>query len=143
MANNSYRHNIKTVLNAVNQSNYGYFDTWDEEDIKALPPYVLTMWMAGAKTNKEVHTVLTNMYINPYLYSLSKHPYLLYNLIVYANGGNNSYFEFKKRKNQPSKDKKILQRHFKVNEDLAEDALKIVSDDFMKQLREVYDEMDQ
>ena len=142
MAKN-YRHNIKSVLNAVNQSNYDYFDSWDEEDIKALSPYVLTMWMKGAKTNKEVHTVLTNMYVNPYIYKFSNKPDLLYKLIVYANGGNNSYFEFKKASSQSYKDKENIKRYFKINDSLADGALKIVSDDLIKQLREVYDEMDQ
>ena len=87
------------VLNNISLNNLEYIDKFSDEELKALSMYVVQLWIKGATTNKEVHFLLTNEYVNPYVFELAKHPKLLYKLFCASNGyGEKEYFKFNKKK---------------------------------------------
>lgn len=81
---------IFKFLDKMNDEDYGYVDTLSDEEVKKLSPYVLQMWCHGAKKNTAAHVFMTDLYVNEYVFSLSKHPRLLLKLFMSANGGMDS-----------------------------------------------------
>lgn len=81
----------------LNQEQFEYVDQLPEDEVKKLSPFVLLMWMNGAKTNREAHTLLADEYVNDRVFSLQKHPRLLLKLLMASNGGiGNTRFSFEK-----------------------------------------------
>lgn len=100
--------NLFKFFNEMNRGNFSYIDKMDDDEVKELSPFVMLMWAHGAKDNEMVHTLLTDLYCNPYVFSLSKHPRLLLKLFVAANGEiDNTRYKFKKAKQQRGSSKEV------------------------------------
>jgi len=82
----------------MNRGDYDYVDSLTEDEVKGLSAFVVLMWVNGAEgSNAPYHVLLTDMYCNPYVFSLSRHPRLLLKLLVAANSGmGNTRYAFKK-----------------------------------------------
>ena len=90
---------IFEVLNNISLNNTTYIDKFSDEDLKSLSMYVVQLWIKGATTDRSTRNLLTNEYVNQYVFSLSKHPKLLYKLLCAANGfGKKAFFKFEKKK---------------------------------------------
>lgn len=127
----------------MNAENYGYIDTLEDDEVKALSPYVLLMWMHGAQYNKEVHVLLTDWYCNSKVFSLSNHPRLLLKLFVAANGGDTTRYKFKKSTgNEATKTAKAIASYYECSLSEAKDYMRILSKEDVKEITTVYESME-
>lgn len=126
----------------MNEQDFSYVDKMSDDEVKKISPFVLSMWVNGAKSNREAHTVLFDQYVNPHLFTLQKHPRLLLKLIVASNGGmGNTRFGFEKAiSKNDEKTFKLIARHFKIGYNAAKQYKQILSEDDLKELKELYDE---
>lgn len=85
-------------FNKMNDGDFDYIDQISDDEVKGLAPFVMLMWANGAQgANAHIHTLMTDMYCNPYVFSLSKHPRLLLKLFVAANSDiDNCRYKFRK-----------------------------------------------
>lgn len=89
------RLDVFALLGEIDRENTKYLETLPEEIRKTFSAYVTMLWIRGASSNRDAHIVLTNELVNPYVFSLGKHPILLYKLLVAANGyGEKTYYKF-------------------------------------------------
>jgi len=89
---------IFEILNNINSNNIEYIDKLEDGELSDFKPFLVQQWLKGATSNKDYHLLLTNEFCNEYIFSLSKHPKLLYKLFCVANGfDENTYYKFRKR----------------------------------------------
>lgn len=142
MAKKNYKVDIFKAFEQINKENYDYFNHLSDEETKELSGYVLMRWMVGAAKNNEIHTILTNEYMNPYVFTLQKHPVLIYKLCIAANGGiDNTHYKFKK-KPAPAKEDLLVSSvmwYYTCNVDEAKQYKELLSDDDLKEIKEAYD----
>jgi hypothetical protein len=132
--------NLFAFFDAMNAENYDYVDSMTDEEVKALSPFVLLMWANGAVDNPHIHTILTDTYVNPYVFSLSKHPRLLLKLMVTANGGiDRTRYKFKKSVTKEQSNLiKIIAEHYQCGYNEAKEIKELLSKDDLKELESLY-----
>lgn len=129
-------------LKKMNQEDYGYIDRMSDEEARDLAPFVLLMWANGAQgPNAHIHILLTDMYCNPYVFSLGRHPKLLLKLFVAANGGiDNCRYQFvKSGPTKESKDLYAICQFYDCGMTDARQIKRILSDEELKDIVEIYD----
>ena len=97
--------NIFEVLKNITKSNVTYWDTLDPTQQKAFVPLVVMRWLTG--TDKFVQIHILNEIVNPFIFTLGKHPRLLYNLMCSAAHGNTNKYTWLKRNNNKNINFKI------------------------------------
>jgi hypothetical protein len=132
--------NLFAYFDAINREDFSYVDRMSDEDVKKISPYVLLMWMNGSVDNNDIHCILTDMYVNPYVFSLSKHPRLLLKLFISANGGiDNTRYKFKKSVTKEQTNViKMIAEHYDCNYNHAKDIKELLSEDDLKELEKLY-----
>lgn len=134
-----YKINIYEALKKMNQQDICWFEHLTVEEQASLHPYVLLLWVKGAQKNYYVHMLLTNEYVNPFVFSLDQnHRQLLYKLICYANGLDDYSKYYFQKKDQQKKDQKIISYFYNVNKYKANDILTLISQEELEELRELY-----
>jgi len=71
-----YKNNIFDVIKHLDNKEYGYYETLDEESQKEIQPYTLTRWMSAVAGNEQKHELYTksvNEYVNKHFWELSKY----------------------------------------------------------------------
>lgn len=136
--------NIHHVLSRVNAGDYDFFLNMTEDEVKELSPYVLALWLRGAQHNRPEHVIMTDMILNTKLFTLNRHPKLLYLLACYANCdmGDTKYYFNGDKKEGNAKRTKLVMREFQCNEGAAKMYEKFLSDDEFKELEKKYEEVD-
>ena len=124
----------------ANNGNFAYIDELSDEEVKSLSPFVLTMWANGAQSNTAAHVILTDLYMNDKVFSLSKHPRLLLKLFIEANSGmgNTRYKFVKSVSSRESADTKMIANHFNVGYDVAKGYRELMTDEDLKTMKEIY-----
>ena len=62
-----YKNNIFDVLKHIDNKEYGYYNSLNEESQKEIQPYTLTRWMSAVAGNEEKHIQYTldiNNFVN-------------------------------------------------------------------------------
>lgn len=127
---------------AINQEDYGYVDSLTDEEIKAMSPYVIQMWMHGASSNTELRVIYNNDYLNDKIFSLQKHPRLLLKLFIAANSGL-GYTRFGFVKSVSSAESVIIRQiaqHYACGYDQAKEIKELLSDEDLKEISMIYGE---
>ena len=130
--------NIGFVLSRINAGDYDFFNRMTDEEVKSLPPYVLALWLRGANQNRPVHTLLTEIHLNEKLFTLSKHPRLLYMLAVHANSGldNTRYSFIPDKKEISTKRTNLIRFDLECSEEVAELYAGLLTEEDYKELEE-------
>lgn len=107
-----YKLDIFKVLNAANSKNQKFYQGLTEEERKAFIPSVTTRWMSGTSNAGQV--MLINEFLNPYVFSLYKHPQLLWQLMTICNIGKSQKYTWnklpgKKISSKPNAQRAIMQ----------------------------------
>lgn len=122
---------IFKVLNAANSRKSEFYDQLTDEEKKGYAPSVVARWMTGTTDARQVF--FTNEFLNPYLFSLYKHPQLLWQLTTVCNSGRNQRYTWNKlpsrRETGKSNAIRLICEYFKYNVSDAVDALEILSRD--------------
>lgn len=134
--------NLFQFFDAMNNENYDYIDKMTDDDVKKISPFVLLMWANGAVDNNHIHTILTDMYVNPYVFSLSKHPRLLLKLMVSANGGiDSTRYKFKKSVTKEQSNLiKTIANHYRCGYNEAREIKELLSENDIKELEKLYEQ---
>ena len=103
-------------------------DNLSEEEIKDFNPYLIQLWLSGAKINNDIHTLYTNEVVSKYIFPLAKHKKLLFKLFCIGNNtGDFTKFEFPKKKIVFSKLIKAVTTYYDVGKIEAIEYLNILS----------------
>lgn len=79
-----YKNDIFEVLKQIDNKNYQYYDSLNEDQKKEIQPYTLCRWMstiAGQEKMHELLTILVNNNVNKNFWELSKYKDLQYKLL--------------------------------------------------------------
>lgn len=130
-----------TFLSKANEGDYGYVDSLTDDEVKTISPYVLLGWGNGAKTNNEIHTVMTDTVLNTKVFSLSKHPRLLLKLFVAANSDidNTRYSYVKHNASKETKEVYMLAKYYNCGLHEARDFVRILTMEDKKRIKAIMD----
>lgn len=118
----------------ANKGDMRYVDKMSEEEVKGISPFVLLGWGMGAEQNEEIHTIMTNEYMNDKVFSLTNHPRLLLKLFIAANShiDNTKYRYAKSKTATHTKETEAVADYYKCGMREAKDYVKILGDDDIK-----------
>jgi hypothetical protein len=111
-AKRSYKLDIMTVLQSADLGEKQFYANLTEEEQKAFVPRVLVRWLStvGDRSAYQAYSLLaTNDLVNLNLWSLSKHPELLWLLMCVAGAGQKQYHQWVPTKSKPSGTPKLDQ----------------------------------
>jgi len=94
------RLDVFDVLKRIGLQDVDYYNSLSAHDKKQFVPFLILQWLGCS--NHQLQTVLTNEYINKYVFSLYDHPELLYYLMLSSSGGPNLRYKWVKRPKQVS-----------------------------------------
>lgn len=128
--------NLFDALKHMTTPNPAFFAGLTDDQVKSLSPFVLMLWARGAESSHDYHNLLTNEYVNPHAFSLSKHPRLLYKLLCIANGGygQTRYSFGSKRKSGGSTAIKTIMAYYDYSPEKARQVLSLFSEDDVEQM---------
>lgn len=82
---------IFKVLENISRKNRFYDGLTDEEQ-KSVQPFVIMRWLTGCSSAQQIYFL--NEFVNPYVYSLSKHKELLCDLLSVCTLGRNLRYKW-------------------------------------------------
>ena len=102
--------NIFDVLRNIDKQNIGFYRALSDEDKKAFVPFVTMQWMFCLQNPNDnpLQRVLLNEFVNDKVFSLYKHPELLYYLMCVATPGHPQRYKWKKPASTETKFPKSL-----------------------------------
>lgn len=122
---------IFKVLNAANARKHEFYAQLTDEEKKGFAPSVVARWMTGTSDARQVFFI--NEFLNPYLFSLYKHPQLLWQLMTVCNSGKNQRYVWNKLPSKKEVGKsnaiRLICEYFKYSVSDAADALQILTKD--------------
>jgi len=127
-----YKLDIFDVMRNIDVKNRGYYSSLSDEEKKALAPIVIMRWMTGIGASAR-QVYFMNEIVNPYVFSLHRHPELLVKLMMVCTGGRKSHYKWRKREKKnatgTSKLVELVCSYFGYSKADASDALPLLSDD--------------
>lgn len=135
------RPDLFAFFDAMNQGDFSYVDDMTEEELKGIAPFVLLMWVHGAKSDTIERVLLTNTYCNQYVFALSKHPRLLLKLFIASNMGiGKTRYSYKKSKqSKQSKHLKLIQEYYGCGYEESIQRKEMLSSKELKELESYYE----
>jgi hypothetical protein len=132
----NYSINIFEVFKNINTHNITFFDTLTDKEQKAFAPYAIQRWLISTPNLSQL--MLLNEIPNKYLNSqLSKHPSLIYKLLLVCGIGKTPQYQYTPPKTKSSKSSLIIQvikEYYQVSSKKAEDYATLLSIDDVKDL---------
>ena len=131
MATKTYKLDIFKLLSHISKKDMNFYNELDEQEQKGFVPTVTLMWLAG--TNEARQVFFLNELVNPFVFTLYKHPKLLYNLMTCCTSGTNQRYRWikstsKKDTNKPESIA-VIKETFKYSTLQALEALPLLSND--------------
>lgn len=128
------RFDIFGMLRNIDKQNIPYYTSLPEEERKAFAPVVLMQWMFCLErpSDNPLQRILLNEVVNPYIFSLHKHPELLYYLMCVSAPGVQQRYKWKKVSSSESKLPRtidVVKRAYGYSTKLAEQALPVLTND--------------
>lgn len=133
---------IFKFFDRMNAGDLDYVDNISDEEVKGLSPFVISMWLSGAKQNNVEHVLLTDNHCNDYIFSLGKHPRLLLKIFMATNHGISTRgYKFEKCIGaRETNQLKSICRAYQCGIEEARSYLKLLDKDDLKFIEEVYGE---
>jgi len=89
---------IFRVLNAANAKDSKFYNELAADEQKAFQPLIVARWMSGTSNAGQIYFL--NEFVNPYTFSLYKHPELLWKLTTVASAGKKQRYLWNKAPNK-------------------------------------------
>jgi len=127
----NYKLDLWKLFTNINLKNIGYYDSLPDDQIKEFQPLVIMRWLTGSndsRSNPARQLYFLNEFVNPYVFNLSKHKKLLYNLMTISTVRFDCRYKFIKA--QPERNKQfpnttaVIKKIFKYNTKDAHNAIK-------------------
>lgn len=118
---------IFRVLAEIDKKNSTFYTSLTDEEQKGFLPVVVSRWLTG--TTRKAQVIFINELINPFVFSLYKHPQLLYYLMTICTSGKPQRYTWNKALSKtPSKPVvvKAIQQYFGYNSKDADLAIPIL-----------------
>lgn len=129
------------LFSRMNSSDFDYVMNLSDEDLQSVSVYVLLMWVNGVDRDQAAHLILTNAYVNHYVFHLQKHNRLLLLLMFVANGdmGSPRYQFTKAVSKQETKSIRAVANYYDCSYSNAKGYIDILSKEEVKEMEEIYD----
>lgn len=103
------------VLKKIDSKDRLYYDNLIDQDKKGFPIFILNRWLSCCSSANQVFIV--NEILNPYIFSLSKHPGLLYKLMTCVTNGKRTQYKFIKKTSSSNNTNSLnlIKQYFKYN----------------------------
>ena len=75
-----YKLDIFNCLSQIDKKNIHFYDNLSIDQKKGFIQLIIMRWLYG--TPYDLQVILLNQFVNPYIFSLSKHPGLIYKLMT-------------------------------------------------------------
>lgn len=133
---------IFELFRKMNNSDYEWVMNLSDEDLHSVSVYVLLMWINGVDRDQAAHLILTNQYVNQYVFHLQKHGRLLLLLLFVTNGGMGTpRYQFTKSvTKQETKSIIAVASYYQCGYDAAKGYIEILPPDNVKEMIEIYDQ---
>lgn len=93
-----YKLDIFNCLSQINKKNIHFYDNLPEENKKGFLPLIVMRWLY--RSPHELQVILLNQIVNPYIFSLGKHPRLIYKLMTTTAVQANTNYIWKSKKQE-------------------------------------------
>jgi transcriptional regulatory protein LevR len=138
MKETKYKLNIFDVLSKISKKNSDFYDDLSIDEQKSVQPLVLLRWLTGIKSARQI--MFLNEFVNPRVFSLTKHKKLLIQLMTICTSGTATKYTWKKaiskKGSKSPKSIAVIQDIFKYNSRHATDALPLLSTEDILQFAE-------
>lgn len=122
---------IFKTLGQISVKNVNFYTDLSEEEKKGFLPVVVTRWLSGTSSAKQIYFI--NELVNPFVFSLHKHPQLLYYLMTLCGPGKSQrYFWNKSASNKATtmpNAVSVVREQFGYNSRQALEAMPLLSND--------------
>lgn len=122
---------IFKTLGQISVKNTSFYTDLSEEERKGFLPVVVTRWLSGTSSAKQIYFI--NELVNPFVFSLHKHPQLLYYLMTLCGPGKTQrYFWNKTASNKATtmpNAVSVVREQFGYNSRQALEAMPLLSND--------------
>ena len=125
---------IFKVLSRIDAKDYQFYNDLSETDKKAYVSKVIIRWLSGTRDTLQIQ--LLNELVNPFIFSLYKHPDLIHKLMCISSTGNKRYNWNKSLSKKTSSTPtlvSIVKQYYKYNTLDAIDALPLLADEDLMQ----------
>lgn len=116
---------IFRVMKAADGKNPQFYDKLTEDEVKQLQPFLVMRWMTGTSSARQVFFM--NEFLNPYVFSLTNHKRLLWQLLTVAADGKSRRYEWIKAPGKATSNKpvsiSVIQQYHGYNTKHANEAL--------------------
>lgn len=130
----SDRPDLFEFLGRINQADLPFYHALTDAQKKQFAPLVMMRWLTGTSDGEQIKRL--NEHTNELMFNLSKHPDLLFKLMMAAGNKKATRFNFLRKGKPPSKHPTsldILMRFYQCNSREAQIYLRNISkDDLMK-----------
>ena len=117
---------IFDTINKIANADIKYFDNLQEYEIRQIYPLVLMKWLGGTKNNTQLK--LTNDIANTMVFSLYKHPKLLYKILMTTTTSKNRVSWIKRKsKIKDTETIKIVKDFYECSTQCAGDYMKFLT----------------
>lgn len=122
---------IFKVLSGISTKDTEFYHRLSDEERKGFLPIVVARWLSGTSNAKQVYFI--NELVNPFIFSLHKHPELLFDLMTLCGPGKSQrYYWNKTVSNKSTKHPimiSVIREYFGYNTMQAKEALPLLSKD--------------
>lgn len=119
------------VLKRISLKDAEYYSNLSPEDQKQVLPVLLQRWLTGTTSQQQL--ILVNEVVNPFVFTLYKHPQLLWYLMTAVTTGKSNRYKWPAQKSKAEGNKPtavlIVQEYYRYSSAHANDAVKVLSCD--------------
>ena len=129
---------IFKALDELNRGNYSFYENLSDEERKGFAPLITMRWASGC--NDPLQIILLNALVNPAVFTLGKHPGLLWKLLCVANTKQPRRYSWLKtntgKSNKKAKTLAVIAAHTGCSTRVANQYLPLLDNDKILQMAE-------
>jgi hypothetical protein len=133
----TFKLDIFKILGQINSRDLHVYEKLSDEEKKGFTPYIISQWLYGTNNLRQV--MFLNELVNPFIWSLGKHPELLVKLMACCGTGSYNKFSwipFSKKEKQKTQSILIIMQYYDFTEREAKSNLHLLTKDDIIEMAE-------